>query len=337
MVKMKKRILIRAFGLILGLSLVILLFNPVRTLLSFQKNDEIPLYTMRYYGPYYYLTPTIPYSDANLNKYSDSSPLKTGFGLQENQACTIFSATGGSNKIYGRNRDMYDQNTALLLFTHPRNGYASVSLVDLSQLGADPGGFLLWRRLLLLVAPLLPTEGMNEHGLTIAKADVQSDDPPYDKAKETLLFRTAMRVVLDQAKTTQEAIELLAGYNISFGGGGGHFLIADPTGDSAIVEYFENEVKVIRNPDPWQVITNFNVANTTDMSEEGSYERFKITDDALRERDGVLSMEEGMVLLNNASVSGTIWSIVFDMTTLDMDIVLYRQFSDITHLSREDW
>ena len=232
---------------------------------------------------------------------------------------------------------MYDQNTALLLFTHPRNGYASVSLVDLSQLGADPGGFLLWRRLLLLVAPLLPTEGMNEHGLTIAKADVQSDDPPYDKAKETLLFRTAMRVVLDQAKTTQEAIELLAGYNISFGGGGGHFLIADPTGDSAIVEYFENEVKVIRNPDPWQVITNFNVANTTDMSEEGSYERYKITDDALRERDGVLNIEEGMVLLNNASVSGTIWSIVFDMTTLDMDIVLYRQFSDITHLSREDW
>ena len=193
------------------------------------------------------------------------------------------------------------------------------------------------KRLFLLAAPLVPTEGMNEHGLTIAKADVPRDDPPYNPAKETLLFRTAMRLVLDQAKTTQEAIEVLEEYNISFGGLGGHFLIADPTGDSAIVEYFDNEMKVIRNPDPWQVITNFEVGNTDNMSEEPSYERYELVDDALREVNGISDIEKSMELLNQTSVLGTLWSIAFDMSTKDIDNVLYRDYDHVYHLTKADW
>jgi hypothetical protein len=335
--QVNKRRLVRVLVIILVLSVSILLINPARTLFSFHKNDQIPLYTMTYYGPYYYLAPAIPYSDANLTKYSDQHLPADGSDLQEDQACTIFSATGGENKIYGRNRDLPSNNTALLLFTDPKNGYASVSMVDLDQLGFHPGRFSLWRRLLLLASPLVPTEGMNEHGLTISKADVPRDDPPHDPSKENLMFRTAMRLVLDHAKTTQEAIDLLAEYNISFASGGGHFLIADPSGDSAIVEYFENGVNVIRDPDPWQVITNFEVGNTDEMSEEPSYERYKLVDDILKETNGELGIMEGMDLLDQASISGTLWSIAFDMTAREIDIALYRQYDNVYHLTRDDW
>jgi hypothetical protein len=329
----KNRNLILGPGVLLLLILALLAFNPARTLLSFRENGQVPLYTMTYHGPYYYLAPAIPSTDANLRKYGDED----GSGFLEHQACTIFSATGGDHKIYGRNRDLPWDHTALLLFTHPKNGYASVSMVDLDQLGVYPGRFSLWRRLLLLAAPLVPTEGMNEHGLTVSKADVSPDDPPYDPSKETLMFRTAMRLVLDQAKTTQEAIDLLALYNISFAGGGGHLLIADPSGDSAILEYFDDQVVVIRNPDPWQVITNFEVGNPANQDQEPNCQRYNLVEDALNHSAGVLNIEGGMDLLSQASVNGTLWSISFDMTTQEMDIVLNRQFENVFHLTKDEW
>jgi hypothetical protein len=341
MPNIKRRTLILSIVAIIVLGIYLLLFNPTRTLLSFQKNEEYPLYTMTYYGGYDYLVSTIPHTDEELKKYSEHIPIYDWFELQDNQACSLFTATGGENKVYGRNRDMLQQNTALLLFTDPPDGYASVSLVDLNQFGADPGddlrSFSLWNRLNLLAAPLLPTEGMNEYGLTIAKADVPIYAMPHDPSKEPMFFRTAMRVVLDHAKTTREAIELLEQYNISFGSSGGHFLIADPSGDSAVVEFYDNKMQVIRNPDPWLVITNFNLGNIDGSSEMPSYPRYKLVDDALRETNGVLNVEETMALLEQASVSGTIWSVAFDMTTRDIDVVLFRQFSNIFHISGDNW
>ena len=341
MPNIKKRTLILSIVVIVVLGISLLLFNPTRTLLSFQKNEEYPLYTMTYYGRYDYLSSTIPHTDEELKKYSELTPIHNWFELQENQACTLFAATGGEHKIYGRNRDMPQQNTALLLFTDPPDGYASVSLVDLNQFGADPEdgphSFSFWSRLRLLAAPLLPTEGMNEYGLTIEKADVPINDMPFNPSREPLFFRTAMRVVLDHAKTTQEAIELLEQYNISFGSSGGHFLIADPSGDSAIVEFYDSEMQVIRDLDSWQVMTNFTVGNTAGGNEIPSYSRYKLVDDILRSTNGVLNIEEAMILLEQASVSGTIWSVAFNMTTKDIDIVLNRQFSNVFHIPGDDW
>lgn len=333
----KRQNLLRGLGVIALLALVILAFNPARTLLSFQKNDQVPLYTMSYYGAYYGLTPLVPYNDADLRKYGELNDQESGTSPEEFQACTIFSATGGDQMIYGRNRDLSTKNKALLLFTHPKNGYASVSMVDLDQLEYYPDRFSLWRWLRLLAAPLVPTEGMNEYGLTVSKADVSPDDPPFDQTKESLMFRTAMRLVLDQARTTQEALDLLAQYNITFGWGGGHLLIADPSGDSAIVEFFNDEMVVIRDSNPWQVITNFEVGNTDDMSQEGSYERYRIVNQALEEANGAINIDQGLDILQQASVSSTLWSVSFDMTSKEIYIAMYHQYDQVFQLIREQW
>ena len=60
-----------------------------------------------------------------------------------------------------------------------------------------------------------------------------------------------MRAVLDHCKTTEEAIQLFDKYNMhdidisnstSF-----HFFITDNNAKSAVIEYVNNEMKVIRN------------------------------------------------------------------------------------------
>jgi hypothetical protein len=320
------------------LAIVILLFNPIRSLLSFHKIEGFPLYSMTFYGREYdYLRFTVPQSEEEIKNISMLSPA----GFQENQACTVFTATGGENLIYGRNRDLYSHNTALLLFTDPPDGYASVSIVDISQLWgnleSDQGSVSLIQRIFLLVSPLLPSEGMNEFGLTIAKADVPTDDVrPFDPSKDSLLFRTAMREVLDQARTIEEAIEILGQYNIAFGATGGHFMIADPSGDSVIVEYFDNQVQIIRNPDAWQVMTNFNVGKLSE-GESPSCERYMVTEESLMEAKGQVSSEEAMRLLEQASIPETLWSVVFNMTDRSMDIVLYREYDEIYHVSLDGW
>lgn len=79
--------------------------------------------------------------------------------------------------FYGWNFD-WDYGTALLLFTDPPGGYASVSMVDIAYLGIegksekDLQNLPYEERQLLLGAPSLPFDGMNERGLAIGMAAV---------------------------------------------------------------------------------------------------------------------------------------------------------------------
>lgn len=334
----RRKLFLRGLVALVLIGAVILLVNPIRSLLSVKKVEGFPIYSMTYYGKGYdHLRFTLPQSEEDIKKMGLESPA----GFLEYKACTLFTATGGEKMIYGRNRDLYEQNNALLLYTDPPGRNRSISIADISQLGLkldnDQESIPFGQRILLLVTPLIPTEGINEFGLTIAKADSPTDDVrPFDPSKESLLHRTVMRVVLDYAKTTEEAIAILKQYNIAFGVTGGHFLIADPSGDSAIVEYFDDQVQVIRSPDPWQVMTNFNVGKLAE-GETPSCERYIITEDSLKKVNGQVGPEEAMGILEQASVSGTLWSTVFNMTDMNMDIVLYRDYDDIFHVPFSDW
>ena len=91
------------------------------TLNSLEKVDDFPLYTMHYYGS------TEPTSSRLI------VPQDSADAQRQAWACSLFAALGGSDKVYGRNFDWVD-SPALLLFTHPTDGYASVSMVDLAYL-----------------------------------------------------------------------------------------------------------------------------------------------------------------------------------------------------------
>lgn len=338
MTSQRRKMLYISIGAIALFLILFILFNPIRTLSSFQKIQGFPLYSLKYFGRTYdFLHFTIPQSEDELNKTSGLYPIL----LMENQACTLFTATGGEKMIYGRNRDLYSQHSALLVYTDPPDGYASLSIVDLDQLGLvlenDQESISLIQRFLLLAAPLLPTEGMNEYGLTIAKADSYSDAVrPFDPTKDSLLFRTAMREVLDHARTTEEAIDLLNQYNIAFGETGGHFLIADPSGDSAIVEYFDNQVQIIRSPNPWQVMTNFNVGQL-EKGETPDCQRYIITEESMEEAKGQVSSEEALIILEQASIPETLWSVVYNMTDKWLNIAVNRNYDEIYHATFNDW
>jgi penicillin V acylase-like amidase (Ntn superfamily) len=199
--------------------------NQARTLASLKQVDEFPLYTMRYYGEY----------DSFLTSSLSASAEP---GLPPAWACSLFTVLlDEDHLLYGRNFD-WEFSPALLLFTDPPDGYASVSMVDLApskinretllHLTDTPLGEVERRE--LLYAALVPYDGMNEHGLAIAMAAVTPGNMQADRPRRRLTAGI-IRQILDHARDVDEAVEIITGYNIDFTGGPPlHYLIADAQG-----------------------------------------------------------------------------------------------------------
>ena len=192
-----------------------------KSLESVKKIHAHPLYVMNFHGDYDCMAP---------QKKVSQSTADSG----QRWACSLFVASGSKElPLYGRNFD-WQHSPALLLFTDPADGYASVSMVDISYLGyarKDKKFDSLKGRENLLVAPMIPFDGMNEHGLTVGMAAVPNAKNSVDSSKSTVGSLQIIRIMLDKAKNVEEAVTLIRKHNIRFNGGPQiHYLIADATG-----------------------------------------------------------------------------------------------------------
>ena len=98
-----------------------------------------------------------------------------------------------------------------------------------------------------------------------------------------------MREVLDQAQNIKEAVEIFKGFNLDIEGGPPlHYLIADATGQSLLIEYFGGKMVVIPSEGAWQGATNFLQAPVRD-NPEGQCWRFDAIVEGLYEEDGQIN------------------------------------------------
>jgi choloylglycine hydrolase len=281
---------------------------------SLRKVDELPLYTMTYAGGYDRLRGIQP------------TPRSTRpFG------CSLFVASGNpARPMFARNFD-WDKHPALLLFTDPPDGYASVSMVDISYLGISGANLLSSppEQHKLLEAPLLPFDGMNEHGLAIGLAADQSADATGDPAKPTVGGVRVMRLILDKARTVDEALSVFRSYNLDFTGGPPlHYLVADATGGSAVVEYVDGSLVVTRGGPPWQALTNFRLAGSGEATRSGDW-RYRTARSALDRAAGVLSWDQGLRLLHAVAQPHTRWSVTYGLRTGEVHLVADQHWSTV--------
>jgi hypothetical protein len=201
-------------------------------------------------------------------------------------------------------------------------GFEGETAANLTDLG-------LIEREALLSAPLLPFDGMNENGLVVGMAAVPSGGMTPDPAKETVGSLMVIRRILDQAKDVDEAVDILENYNIDMGGGPPiHYLIASTSGESVLVEFYQGEMVVIPNDKPWHLATNFLQASV-DGSPAGICSRFDSINAQLTETGGQLSVHDAADLLAEVSQAGTQWSIIYAMSTGDVNVIMGRQYEDV--------
>ncbi len=291
------------------------------TLDSLVKIDDYPLYTMRYYGSY------------DLPGSSGSTSIRQG--QPANWACSLFAVLGDeSNMLYGRNFDWH-YSPAVLLYTNPPDGFASVSMVDIAYLGfdspraADILELPLIERRSLLDAPYLPFDGMNETGLAIGMAAVPAGGMRPDPAKETVDSLGIIRLMLDRASNVDEALDIISNYNIDMEGGPPlHYLIADASGKSILVEFYRGEMVVIPADQDWHAATNFLQSSAGD-SITGQCSRYDQIMTVLSEAEGQLNAADSMDLLQDVSQVNTQWSIIYGITSMQVHLAMGMQYDQV--------
>ena len=239
------------------------------------------------------------------------------------------------DRLFGRNFD-WRYSPALLLFTDrpAAGGYASVSMVDIAYLGfedksVDLTTLPLAERRGLLDAPSWPFDGMNEAGVAVGMAAVPSADERHDPGKPTIDSLEVMREILDRAGSVDEAVAILGQYNIDWEGGPPlHYLVADRSGRAGLVEFHGGEIIVLPNANPWHAATNFTrSAFTGDAA--GQCHRYDTLVRRLTEANGALAPSAALDLLKAVAQteSATQWSVVYGMSSGQVDVVMGRRYS----------
>jgi len=289
--------------------------QATKSLQSFKKLDDLPLFEMHFYGDYA-ATTTLAFLQ---QEEHNSKPW----------ACSLFVSYGENGEaVFGRNFD-WTHNPALVLHTNPSDGYASVSTVDISYLGFarnDSKFDTVEGRRALLRAPMLPFDGMNEHGLVVGMAAVGPTEVPDSAEKPDVGSLQMIRIVLDHAKTTKEALAIFDKYDIRFSGGPRiHYLIADTNGHSALVELKDGQKHVQQNTGKrWQAATNFYMTN--EASPLKQCPRFARISRMMNHSQQGLAVDQAFDLLKDVAQPTTRWSNVYDMKRKSVEICTSRNF-----------
>jgi hypothetical protein len=263
----------------------------------------------------------------------DGTPGLESWATRSAFACSTFAAAGDPDQhIFGRNFDWY-ANPALVLFTDSPDGFASISLVDLSYLGYTDSHTPLADTAGLKDAPYLPFDGMNEHGLAVGMMAVDHAEGSADPEKATIEDIPLIRLLLDYAREVDEALALLRKVNVRFGSVPIHYLIADAKGDSALVEYLDGEMVITRGAADFQVATNFIVAEVNPVGDDAPCWRYQSLYRALEKSGGKADSASGMALLQEVSQGGgetsTRWSAVYDLTHRTLRLALGRDYQTV--------
>src|SRR5512138_1620065 len=293
--------------------------NQTRTLSSLKKVDDHPLYTMQYFGAYDPpRTVRLPAVDK-----TESAP---------GWACSLFAVLlDDEHLLYGRNFD-WQFSPALLLFTDPPDGYASVSMVDIEYLGFSSAevshltDLPLEKLQALLQAPSIPFDGMNEHGLAIGMAAVPPGNMQLDSSKKTIGSLGVMRQILDHAQNVDDAVKILGEYNVDFDGGPPiHYLIADANGKSVLVEFYQGKMNVIPSDKPWHSATNFLRSSVDDP--RGQCWRYDKINARLNDTQGLIDSKSAMNLLSQVAQENTQWSVVYQMAHAEVSVAMDRDYT----------
>ena len=260
--------------------------------------------------------------------------------------CSAFAAQGSDGALMGRNYDFKRDTSALLVRCSPKDGYRSIGFAALNNVGADDATGSLKSRLACLTAPFICLDGVNEKGVSIAVLTLDSEPTHQSTGRQTIATTLAIRLVLDHAATTQEAVELLEGYDMFASSGRDyHFYVTDAAGDGRVIEYDPADPSRPLVATPMRAITNF-FALYADQVEpnqrNGIFGHGKERWEAIEEVLGAHADQDATVAwgaLRAAAqepnpqdvTSNTQWSVVYSNTDLTADVALRRRWDDVRH------
>ena len=403
MVKSKKKLALTIVGLILaiiifivavlGVTVLCMWKNEISTVTSFKHlkarndaNDEGSVYSMEVSGGFYFddfLKQGGASNDKQLINFITNKITKGLISMDIGETdigCSSFTAvTPEGDVLFARNYDFDKTNVCITLCNPGGDRHASFSTVDLNYVGMDVNTDVsgLMNKITCLAAPFAPLDGINDAGVscgiymsyqggTVSDGTVATNQT--DANKDNITSTTMLRMVLDYADNVDEAVELIQQYNLhdsantSF-----HYMIADATGKSAILEWLpvngtdatdndgsKRELVVTYNTDAmynglrgesdfkYQWITNFIVNGHEKYYENNDgkpgYDRYENIYNSLNSTKGIVANEQAamdmLAVVGRRSWNGgggcTVHSAVYNLTKKTVLWVANENYGDKT-------
>ena len=273
-------------------------------------------------------------------------PIPIEYNVPSLACSTFFAQTPDGQFLLGRNLDNQETDLAVVK-TAPKDGYRSVSVVNLSFLGynKDHTPAKLKDRVVAMGAPYFPLDGINEKGFAVGVLQLQAE--PTDQKTDRIDVDTtlAIRIMLDKAATVDEAIALLKQYDMHASAGGCyHFQMADATGRSVVVEYIRDEMVVVEKTDGFLAATNFYLSDVPFDYEPQGMDRYESMRETLTAQKNTLSADDAMALLLKVALTGTApdeqgrsystqWSSVYNLSEPSLTLCVDRNGGEVYRFS----
>ena len=275
--------------------------------------------------------------------------------------CTSFQAkkADGEGFWYGRNYD-YFKNPTMVTVSHPKKGYASIAVSDMSHFGysLEKLPTSLVAKLSCLAAIYAPVDGINEKGLctsimALPKQASQQDTPKHDVGTTII-----MRLWLDRCATVKEALALLETVDVRHDaavGSGYHYMVADAGGDCAVVEFDKEngwKTMIVRKAEGenCMLVTNHLLSAKYYTTEPDpavgnphskSWWRYQTAGDYLRSHNGTLTLGQAQECLSlvhwkdlvwdNGTVEDTQYSNVYDQKAITLALRNWNDYETTHH------
>lgn len=219
--------------------------------------------------------------------------------------------------LFGRNFDWAKKGNTIIVRTYPKNGYASISTsnLDFLNMPIDLTSDNPMDRMPAIAAIYVALDGINERGLMVADLFAGDHEKTcQERGNLAVTTTTAIRLLLDHAATTDEAIDMLGSWDMHSSIDWAHHLaIADATGHSVVVEWLNNEMVVTETP----AVTNHYLTPLRPHVGIGATEARRDTLCARLEQQPRMSTQQMTQLLSDVSFDDyTCWSVVFDTKAL---------------------
>lgn len=312
-----------------------ILYNDARTIIvEIEKISDRPYYSMQYYGDYLF-EEYLNQGAGNLDEYCDFifKNLITDQwrnGNPHNFGCGAFTARNPEGDIlFARNMDC-ECAIPMRILIQEKDSFQSMAFLSMEELDWDENTYqtLEADAKLTLAAPYSPLDGMNEYGLAVAcLTDVGAVYPTHNKI--TLLDLTLPRVILNKARTVEEAIQHAGQYNLFHIVAPIHYLVADSKGASAVIEFVNGRMVTSEKEKEYQVVTNFTLYDNPDHIGFGK-DRYENMEQELKRKKGIITETDALDLLKSNVIPGEEqWSAVYNLTRLKVQITFSREYDRV--------
>lgn len=258
-------------------------------------------------------------------------------------SCLAFTDASG-DALMGRNYDFKNDTSVMLVRCTPKDGYASIGFAALDNVKVIDADASIKDELTSLTAPFICLDGINEKGVSIAVLTLDSTPTSQTNDRDGIFTTLAIRLVLDRAATTQEAVDLLRSYDMhAIAGRDYHFFISDASCDSRVVEWDCDSVTREMVVTPTRTCTNFFIIHKDKVTSDGrngiyghGKDRYDKIEAILTKRLGNYSrrtawdcLQAAQQLPNEEDItSNTQWSVVYDNSRCTAEVVIRRHWGD---------